>query len=113
MQDFYRCAPGHEAKANWLANRVCQKLVTDMHHEARPQAVRTYYAKIIKVKISKKEARTKFLTKEQYMQVNGEYYLCFFLIFISLELVLLCVIYLMTCRCLRGGVQANLTVGKL
>ena len=38
MQDFYRCAPGYEARANQVANKACYKLVKDMHYEARVQS---------------------------------------------------------------------------
>ena len=44
MQDFYRCAPGYEARANQVANKACYKLVKDMHYEAHVQAIVSYYA---------------------------------------------------------------------
>ena len=44
MQDFYRCTPGYEARANQVANKACYKLVKDMHYEARVQANVRYIA---------------------------------------------------------------------
>ncbi|TVU26820.1 hypothetical protein EJB05_29385, partial [Eragrostis curvula] len=48
---------------------ACPKLITDMHYEARVQAVRTYYGRKLGRKIEKKEAQTIWLTEEQYMEV--------------------------------------------
>lgn len=62
MQDFYRCQPGYENDARTKATRACQKLVKDMHYEARVQAVIDYWGdKGIKYK--KEVARTMSLTR--------------------------------------------------
>ena len=72
MQDFFRCQDTYEGMADVVATRVCKKLVTDMHYEARVQAVVTYHATVIHMKVTKTEARTMFLTREQYLEVNTE-----------------------------------------
>jgi hypothetical protein len=73
MQDFYRCEVGFEGRADVVATNACRKLVTDLHHEARVQAVITYHASVLGQKVNKKDARTIYLTEEQYLQVNTEY----------------------------------------
>lgn len=73
MQDFFRCQEGYEAKAAQVAHKACYKLVKDIHYEARVQAVVTYYALVRKERITKKDARNVFLTKEEYMQVHIEH----------------------------------------
>lgn len=69
MQDFFRVEPEWRDRAERQAYNACPKLVTDMHHEARVQAVRTYYARFCGRKMDKHEARTLWPTKEQYMEV--------------------------------------------
>lgn len=69
MQDFYRCAPGEQEKADEWAKLVCHKRVKDLHYEARVQAVVDYWADK-GIKYTKEEARTMYLTREQYMEVN-------------------------------------------
>ena len=73
MQDFFRCQEGYEARADRVANEACKKLVKDMHYEARVQAVITYNATYLGLKITKQEARNMRLTREQYLQVNIEH----------------------------------------
>lgn len=70
MQDFFRCQPGEEARAARVANTACKKLVKDMHYEARVQAVVTYYGSFLNMRITKNEARSMSLTREQYLQVH-------------------------------------------
>ena len=43
MQTYYRCEEGFEARAEQVTTKACKKLVTDMHHEVRIQAIVTYY----------------------------------------------------------------------
>ena len=57
-------------KAMAVASSACPKLVKDMHYEARIQAVITYHAKYRDVKVTKGDARTMTLTREQYLQVH-------------------------------------------
>ena len=42
MQTYYRCEERFEARAEHTT-KACKKLVTDMHHEVRIQAIVTYY----------------------------------------------------------------------
>jgi hypothetical protein len=35
MHDFFRCEAGYEARADVVATMSCNKLVVDMHYEAR------------------------------------------------------------------------------
>jgi len=74
MQDFYRCDPGYENKVATLAHTVYAKLVKDMHYEACVQAVILYNADVLKVSKKKLEARNILLSREEYMQVNIEYW---------------------------------------
>ena len=55
---------GHESTAAALAHTACFKLVKDMHYEAHVQAVISYNANFLKVKVSKAEARNTRLTRE-------------------------------------------------
>ena len=55
------------ARATVVASSACPKLVKDMHYEARIQAVVTYHAKFRDEKITKGDARTMTLTREQYL----------------------------------------------
>ena len=70
MQNFFRCEPGYEDGAPQVAFNVCHKLVLDMHYECRVQAVVTYHAQYLFRKVTKEQARTMSLTKEEYMKVN-------------------------------------------
>jgi hypothetical protein len=73
MQDFFRCEEGMEDRADLVATKVCKKLVKDLHYEARVQAVITYHGLYLRTKISKIDARTMMLTRQQYIEVNIEY----------------------------------------
>ena len=50
-----------------------KKLVTDMHHEVRIQAIVTYYGSKLGERKTKKDAREMQLTREQYLEVNEEH----------------------------------------
>jgi hypothetical protein len=56
-----------------LATRCCKKLVVDMHHEARIQAITKYHGAILREKVSKKDTRTMKLTRDRYLEVNTEH----------------------------------------
>ena len=43
MQTYYRCEEGFEARAEQVTTKACKKLISDMHHEVRIQAIVTYY----------------------------------------------------------------------
>jgi hypothetical protein len=43
-----------------------------MHYEARIQAVRNYHASVLGQRVTKEEARTIYLTPEQYIQVKNK-----------------------------------------
>jgi hypothetical protein len=73
MQDFFRCEEGMEDRADLVATKVCKKLVKDLHYEARIQAVITYHGLYLRTKVSKTDARTMTLTRQQYIEVNIEY----------------------------------------
>jgi hypothetical protein len=70
MQDFFRCEAGYEARVNVVATTSCKKLVVDMHYEARIQAIVTYHGSILGERVTKQQARTMSLTRDQYLQVN-------------------------------------------
>ena len=70
MQDFFICEAGYEARANMVATTSCKKLVVDMHYEARIQAIVSYHDFVLGEKVTKQQARTMSLTRDQYLQVN-------------------------------------------
>lgn len=70
MQDFYRLGDGYAEKAEEVQDRVCKKLVLDMHYEAQIQCVINYSASQLGKKMSKAEARTFKLTQTQYEEVK-------------------------------------------
>ncbi|KAI4997138.1 hypothetical protein ZWY2020_052480 [Hordeum vulgare] len=67
-QTFYRCEDGYEEEASKVLEAECRRLLQNLRHEARPRAIRDYYA-TRGIKKQKKDCRGKFLKKEQYMKV--------------------------------------------
>ncbi|KAI4989959.1 hypothetical protein ZWY2020_038322 [Hordeum vulgare] len=65
---FYRCEEGYEEAAAKVIDTECKCLLQNLRREARPQAVRDYYA-TRGIKKDKPSCRGKFLKKEQYMKV--------------------------------------------
>ena len=61
---------GYEHAAEYVMEKACRKHVYDMHYEVRIQSVINYHFEKNKVKLVKKDARAKTLTKEEYMQVK-------------------------------------------
>jgi hypothetical protein len=74
MQDFYRCEPGVEELADRVATTACKKLMHDMHYESRLQAIINYLAWFKGRKVTKVEARNIFLTRDQYLKVNIDFF---------------------------------------
>jgi hypothetical protein len=70
MQDFFRCEAGYEARADVMATMSCKKLVVDMHYDARIQAIVSYHGSVLGEKVTKQQARTMSLTRDQYLQIN-------------------------------------------
>ena len=68
MQTFYRCEEGYEEDSANVIQNICKRLLQNLRHEARVQAVRDYYAGR-GIKKPKQECRDKFLSKEKYMKV--------------------------------------------
>ena len=68
MQTFYRCEEGYEEDAAHVIENVCKRLLQNLWHEARVQAVRDYYA-LTNIRRAKKKCRRKYLSKEKYMKV--------------------------------------------
>ena len=68
MQTFYRCLEEQEEAAAIDVEAECKRLLQNLRHEARVQAVRDYYAST-GIKRSKTKCRVKFLSKEKYMKV--------------------------------------------
>jgi hypothetical protein len=67
MQDFFRCEVGYEARADVVATTSCKKLIVDMHYEARIQAIVSYHGSILGEKVTKQQALTMSLTRDQYL----------------------------------------------
>ena len=68
MQTFYRCEEGYKEEADHVIHKECKRLLQNLRHEVRVQAVQDYYAGR-GIKKPKQECRDKFLSKEQYMKV--------------------------------------------
>ena len=73
MQNIFICEPGYEARVEQVSRIACRKLVTDMHYNARIQAVVDYNATHHHIKVSKTKARNMRLRQEQHLQVNIAY----------------------------------------
>jgi protein associated with RNAse G/E len=73
MQDFLRCHEGFEDRAALVATKVYKKLMKDMHYEARIQAVITYNVTFLLRKVTKANARSIMLARQQYLEVNIEH----------------------------------------
>jgi hypothetical protein len=67
MQDFFKCEAGYEARADVVATMSCKKLVMDMHYEARIQAIISYHSFVHGEKVTKQDAQTMSLTRDQYL----------------------------------------------
>jgi uncharacterized protein YlzI (FlbEa/FlbD family) len=70
MQDFFRCEAGYEARADVVVTISCKKLVVDMHYEARIQTIVSYHNSVLGETVTKQDARTISLTRDQYLHVN-------------------------------------------
>ena len=73
MQDFFRCEEGYQERAAVVLAKACKKRITDMHYEARVQAIISYHAIFLGERVTKEAAREKTLTREQYLKVNIQY----------------------------------------
>jgi hypothetical protein len=71
MQAFFRCKAGYDVRANVVATTSCKKLVVDMHYEARIQAIVSYHGSVLGENVTKQQARTLSLTRDQYLQVKS------------------------------------------
>ena len=68
MQTFYRCEEGYEEEAADVIHKECKRLLQNLRHEVRVQAVRDYYA-ARGIKKTKPACCEKFLSKDEYMKV--------------------------------------------
>ena len=75
MQDFFRVQEGQEEAASLVLTKLCKKLVKELHYVARIQAVVTFNASYLGNKLSKKEARTMVLAKQDYLRVTLDAFL--------------------------------------
>ncbi|XP_020163963.1 uncharacterized protein [Aegilops tauschii subsp. strangulata] len=69
---FYRVSEGEQEAASMVVETECKRLLQNLRHEARVQAVRDYYASK-GIRRAKKKCRDKFLSKEKYMQVPSRW----------------------------------------
>jgi hypothetical protein len=70
MQHFFICEAGYEARTDVVATMSCKKLIVDMHYEARIQTIVSYHDSVLGEKVTKQQARTMYLTRDRYLQVN-------------------------------------------
>nr|CAB3470875.1 unnamed protein product [Digitaria exilis] len=68
LWDFYRCEEGTEVRAERNAHRACQKLLHDIHYEARLQAIVHYHAHYEHRKVTKRQAVTMTLEREDFLK---------------------------------------------
>jgi hypothetical protein len=73
IADFFRCEARYEGRMDVVATTCCKKLVMDMNYEERIQAIINFHASVLGEKVSKKDARTMSLTRDQYLQVNTKF----------------------------------------
>jgi len=70
LQAYFKCEEGFEGRKDQVATKACKKLVVDMIHEAKIQAVVTYYGSKLGQRVKKADAKTMDLTREQYIEVH-------------------------------------------
>ena len=68
MQTFYRCLEEHEADVAMVLEAECKRLLQNLRHGTRVQAVRDYYAST-NIRRARKKCRAKYLSKEKYMKL--------------------------------------------
>lgn len=102
MQDFFRCDPeADERVVERVQRAACQKRVTDLIYEGRKQAVMDYNAKYNYVRVTKTQACTMQLTREEYMKVIQ----ITIILYIPISFTFLHAIYLLQCRWCQNGVM--------
>jgi hypothetical protein len=67
---YFAMQPGKHAECMAMLYKICTKMVTDMHYDARVSCVRNWYTEKRNVRISKSQARNKHLDAWRYMQVS-------------------------------------------
>jgi quinolinate synthase len=70
MHDFFICEAECKARVDVVATTSYNKLVVDMHYEARIQAIISYHGSVLGEKVTKQQAQTMSLTRDKYLQVN-------------------------------------------
>ena len=70
LQMYFAMQPGKHEECMAVLFKICTKMVTDMHYDARVSCVLNWYAEKRNVRISKSQARNKHLDAWQYMQVG-------------------------------------------
>ena len=72
IADIYRCEEGYEEECANVIQNVCKRLLQNLRHEARVQAVRDYYA-TLRIRLDKAKRRDAKMEKEHYMKVITYY----------------------------------------
>ena len=73
MQDFFRCDKGFEDRAVRVQDKVCRSRLLYLYHETRLQCIINYSADVLGQVVRKADARTRMLTKEQYLSVSTKH----------------------------------------
>jgi len=73
MQDFFRCDEGFEDWAARVQDKVCRSRLSDLYHKTRLQCIINYSANVLGQVVRKADARTRMLTKEQYLSVSTKH----------------------------------------
>ena len=69
LQAYYKVKESMEEEAAKVLDQECRRLLQNIRHEMRVQAIHDYYAKR-GLKCSKAQCRNKFFNKDQYMMVT-------------------------------------------
>jgi hypothetical protein len=75
VQNYYKLEEGMKAVAELVITKACTKLVVDLHYEGRLQCIINWHRAILREKITKDDARTLQLTRDEYIQVAIEPFL--------------------------------------
>ena len=72
MQDFFRCAPGYEGRAERVQDKVCRNRLSDLYHETWLQCIINYNGNVLGEVVRKQAARTMSSTSRLLRNINTD-----------------------------------------
>ena len=96
--NYYKFEEGTQAAAELVVTKSCKKLVVQLHHEGRLQCIVNWHRAILGEKITKEDARTMQLTRDEYIQVAIEPFHGFVFIMSYYNLIIPWCLCLFMCR---------------